>query len=68
MASLGSVHSNRVVRVSILAGGHPLGQEEGMAEKKDRRERRKKYVAPELKKGENLRRITAVDGTGLKEE
>jgi len=30
-----------------------------MAQKKRSRERRKRYVAPELKKGENLRRITA---------
>jgi hypothetical protein len=30
-----------------------------MAGKKDRRERRRKYTAPELKKGDNLRRISA---------
>ena len=30
-----------------------------MAEKKERRERRKRYVSPELKKGEDLRRIAA---------
>ena len=31
-----------------------------MAEKRERRERRRKYAAPELKKGENLKRISAV--------
>jgi hypothetical protein len=30
-----------------------------MAEKKDRRQRRRTYVAPQLKKGESLRKITA---------
>jgi len=30
-----------------------------MAERKDRRERRRKYATPELKKGGSLRRITA---------
>ena len=34
-----------------------------MAEKKDQRGRRRKYTAPELRKGENLRRITAQSGS-----
>jgi hypothetical protein len=34
-----------------------------MAEKKNRRERRRRYTAPELKKGENLRRVTASIGS-----
>jgi hypothetical protein len=34
-----------------------------MAEKKPETAKRKRYVTPELKKGENLRRITAQTGT-----
>jgi hypothetical protein len=37
----------------------PVRGEEQMAGKRDRRERRRKYAAPELKKGGSLRRITA---------
>jgi hypothetical protein len=34
-----------------------------MQGKRGRREKRRKYVAPTLKKGESLRRITAQSGT-----
>ena len=34
-----------------------------MTEKKGQRDRRRKYTTPELRKGENLRKITAQTGS-----